>query len=82
VEDNMNNETRTIDQTRRILREAAFMIIERGQPAPDVAIGAAYAVMDIAETFAGYGIPAIEWLRTAADVMERTVLSGVPRAEG
>ncbi len=78
----MDDEMRVVDESRRILREGARMMLDRGCPAPDVAIGAVWATFDLAELFAGLGLPAVEWLRTAADVIERQVLSGSPRKPG
>lgn len=65
-----------VDKVRRILRGGGQRMIAAGAPVEDVAIGATYAAFDLAELVAGEGMAAVEWLRTAADVMERTVMAG------
>lgn len=60
-----------IEATRRVNRKAADKCVERGATIEEVAIAAVYSAFDIAERHAGPGQSAIEWLRTAVDVLEQ-----------
>ena len=69
-----------IEATRRVCRRAAETCGERGgATVEEQAIGLAYAAFDLAERQAGPGVSAIEWLRTACDVMEQGVMDGRAR---
>ena len=71
-----------VDRVRRLLREGGAKMIAAGVEPVDVALGTIYAALDRAELFAGEGVAAVEWLRTACDVMEATALSDAPRLQG
>lgn len=68
-----------IEATRRIGRKAAEMCVARGASIEDAAIGMAYAAFDVAERHAGEGQGAIEWLRTALDMLEAGLIAGLGR---
>lgn len=68
-----------IEATRRVMRKAAALCTSRGAAVEDVAIGMLYAAFDVAEQHAGEGVAAVEWLRTACDVLEEAVFQGVRR---
>ncbi len=63
-------------QVRRIIREAGSKMTAAGVLPVDVGFGTFCAALDMAEQFAGEGMAAIEWLRSACDVMEQAVLNG------
>ncbi|RYE38571.1 MAG: hypothetical protein EOP21_11970 [Hyphomicrobiales bacterium] len=67
-----------IDLCRNINRKAANEYAARGVSAEDIALGAIYSAFDISEVVAGPGVCAVEWLRTALDVIERQVIAGEP----
>lgn len=46
-----------------------------GARVEDIAIGSIYAAVDVAQAHTGDPIAAIEWARTALDVMERSLMS-------
>ena len=73
------HELASAHKVRRVLREAGGKMIEAGVQPVDVAFGTFCAALDAAEQFAGEGVAAIEWLRTACDVMEQAALAGAPR---
>lgn len=69
-----------IEATRRVLRKAMLVCHEQGHASvEDVAIGALYAVYDVAEQHAGQGVAAIEWLRDGCDILEHGVMNGLAR---
>ncbi|MCB2065402.1 MAG: hypothetical protein KDE15_02030 [Erythrobacter sp.] len=72
--------TRRIASARAIFRKAAEKCAEFGVTGEELAIAAMYAAFDIAEAHAGPGIGAIEWQRSACDVIERQVMAGGPRS--
>lgn len=72
-------ELRQAHEVRRIIREAGARMIANGVEPVDVGFGTFCAALDVAEQFAGEGMAAIEWLRSATDLMERTILNGAPR---
>lgn len=59
-----------IDRVRRLVRRVADECGNRGVTVEDCAVGALYGTVDIAERHAGPGMGAVEWLRTAADMLE------------
>ena len=65
-----------IDATRAVYRTAAGKCAERGATAEEVTVAAAFAAFDLAELYTGPGPQAVEWLRTALDVIERALLAG------
>ena len=67
-----------IDLCRNINRKAANEYAARGVCPEDIALGAIYSAFDITEATKGQGVVAIEWLRTALDVIERQVIAGQP----
>lgn len=71
-----------IEASRRVVRKAADMCVARGGASiEDVAIGVVYAAFDVAERHAGPELGAIEWLRTAVDMLESGLLKGTaPRS--
>ncbi|MBX9662579.1 hypothetical protein [Novosphingobium sp.] len=66
-------------KVRRIIREAGDKMVAAGALPVDVGFGTFCAALDAAEQFAGEGMAAIEWLRSACDVMEHSLLNGAPR---
>nr|WP_086493866.1 hypothetical protein [Novosphingobium panipatense] len=71
-----------IERCRRINRKAAAKCGEHGVAPDELAIAAVYSSFDLAEAWAGRGMSAIEWLRTALDVMEENILNGEKRSGG
>jgi len=69
-----------IEACRRINRKAAAKCSERGASNEELAIAAIYSGFDLAEGHAGEGMAAIEWFRTAIDVLEQGVMAGVRRS--
>ncbi len=67
-----------IDLCRNINRKAANEYAARGVSPEDIALGAIYSAFDITEVAKGPGVVAVEWLRTALDVIERQVIAGEP----
>ena len=63
-----------IERVRSIYRRAADKFGEHGVEPIDVALGAAYATHDLARRAGMDSAEAVEWLRSAADVMERHLL--------
>lgn len=74
--------TGRIEACRRINRKAAQMCHAKQATLEEVAIAAVYSTFDLAEAFAGREMAAIEWLRTAIDVLETGVMQGVRRPDG
>ena len=66
-------------KVRRIIREAGGKMAAAGVLPVDIGFGTFCAALDAAEQFAGEGMAAIEWLRSACDVMEQSLLNGGPR---
>lgn len=66
-------------RVRRVLREGGQKMMAAGVEPVDVAFGAFCASLDLAEQTVGEGQAAIEWVRTACDVMESALLNGAPR---
>lgn len=65
-----------IDLCRQINRKAANQYAARGVSHEDIALASIYSAFDIAEAAKGPGVVAIEWLRTALDVIEQGVIAG------
>lgn len=62
---------------RKINRSAADKFAEKGLTSDQIAIGAMWSAYDIAEALhEGKGIAAIEWMRSAIDIMEGSILNG------
>jgi hypothetical protein len=70
-----------IEKVRRINRSAAVKCGQHGVTDEELAIAAAYSAFDLAERHAGPEMAAIEWMRTALDVLERAVMDGVRRRD-
>lgn len=69
--------TARIEATRRVVRKALDLCYGRGGATTEEAtIGVLYAAFDAAELHAGEGVAAVEWLRTACDVLEQGVMDG------
>ena len=67
--------TAVIEPIRRAFRNSAAKLVDAGKVEPiDAAIGAVYAAHDLAMRAGNDAHGAIEWLRTAADLMERQLL--------
>lgn len=64
-----------IETCRRINRKAATKYAEHGVAPEDAAIAAVYSAHDLAMQIGHNQAGAIEWLRTALDVMERSLQS-------
>lgn len=71
--------TRRIANARSIFRKAAAKCAEYGVTGEELAIAAMYAAFDIAEVHAGEGVGAVEWQRSACDVIERQLMEGGDR---
>lgn len=67
---------RVIDFCRHMNRRMAEEQERIGARRDDIAIGAIYSAVDIQQSNLGNPIAAIEWARTALDVMENNLLSG------
>jgi len=65
-----------IERTRSIYRQAAGKCAEHGATVEEVVIASAWAAFDLAEIYTGPGPQAVEWLRTALDVIERALIAG------
>jgi anaerobic glycerol-3-phosphate dehydrogenase len=69
-----------IETSRRINRKIATICSLKGATVEELAIAAVYSGFDLAEQHAGTGQVAIEWLRTAIDVLELGLTDKAPRA--
>lgn len=64
-----------IASSRKLHRSLNAKLIDKGVIPVDCAVGAAYALHDLAtRMFDGDSVAAIEWMRTAVDVQERQLL--------
>lgn len=70
-------EEAVIDTARKLTRSLVRKLTERGVQPADTTIALAYALHDAATELTGDPISAIEWMRTAADTMERQLMGGV-----
>ena len=68
-----------IEMARKLTRSLVSKLTERGVQPADATIALAYALHDAATELTGDPASAVEWLRTAADVMERQLM-GVSNA--
>ncbi|OHT22189.1 hypothetical protein BHE75_04213 [Sphingomonas haloaromaticamans] len=64
----------TIERCRALNRRAAAKYFELGIEPIDAAIAAIYSAHDLAVAAVGDAHGAIEWMRNAADLMERQLL--------
>lgn len=69
-------EAAAIETSRRLMRSLIRKLTEKGVEPADATIAQAYALHDAATELTGGPVAAIEWMRTAADVMERQLLGG------
>lgn len=69
-----------IATTRALVRKLLDQTAMHGVSLEERTVATAYAALDIAELHAGHGQAAVEWLRNAADVFERQLMSGAPRS--
>ena len=67
-------EVEVIELTRRLARALTAQVLARGVARPDALIGLAYALHDGATDMTGSRTEAVEWIRTAADLMERQLM--------
>lgn len=74
----MHDETAGIELTRKLYRKAARQCVARGVEPVDAVIGMIYACHDTAQNIGHSPASALEYMRTAMDVMERQVLEGRP----
>lgn len=66
--------TELIEHCRQLLRAQAERCCLLGMSLEDVTIACSYTAMDLATTFEGSPFGGMEWLRTAIDVQERSLL--------
>ena len=76
TDDQEASSMQVIEFCRRFNRRMAEKQAEIGARIEDIAIGAIYSAVDLAQAHTGDPVAAIEWARTALDVMERRILSG------
>ncbi|QNE05416.1 hypothetical protein [Croceicoccus marinus] len=69
-------EAAIIETTRRLTRKLMAQVTTRGVTPADATIGLAYALHDAATELTGDPISAVEWMRTAADLMDRQMMGG------
>lgn len=69
-----DGEIAMIEMTRRLARSLITRLADGGAQPTDIAIGMAYALHDAATELTGTATEAVEWMRTAADIMERSAL--------
>jgi hypothetical protein len=68
---------KAIELCRNLNRNAAAEYERRGISLEDVTVASLYSLFDIAERFKrGDRFAAIEWIRTATDLMERQLMRG------
>ncbi|WP_395624269.1 hypothetical protein [Sphingomonas daechungensis] len=68
---------KTIEVVRDFMRKAAARCCEHhGFSIEDVAVASIYSTFDIAQRFKSDPFGALEWLRTALDLMERQLMEG------
>jgi hypothetical protein len=71
-----NISEQAIELCRNLNRSAAVKYAERGVSHEDITMGSIYCSFDLATGLTGSQIGAIEWLRSAVDVIERQLLEG------
>ena len=67
-------ETALVERTRGIVRKITTLLMLRGLPRADATVALAYALHDAASDLTGSAFAGIEWMRDAADVMERKLM--------
>ncbi len=72
------NETEAaiIETTRRLTRSLIAKLAAEGVEPADATIGLAYALHDAATELTGDAVQAVEWMRTASDMMENQLMGG------
>lgn len=70
---------RAIELARQHFRKLADDCAASGISAEDIAVASMYATFDIAEQAKGPAGVAIEWCRSALDVMEASLIAGAQR---
>lgn len=71
-------EVAAIDLTRRLTRSLVAKVTARGIHPADATIALAYALHDASTQLTGDRASAVEWMRNAADVMERQLIADRP----
>lgn len=71
-----DSEAAVIETTRQLTRKLIAQVTARGVKPADATIALAYALHDAATELTGDPVSAVEWMRTAADVMDRQVMGG------
>ena len=69
-------EEAAIETARKLTRSLVAKLTERGIQLADATIALAYALHDAATELTGDPASAVEWMRTAADLMERQLMGG------
>ena len=69
-------EEAVIETSRKLTRSLVSKLTERGVQPADATIALAYALHDAAPELTGDPVSAIEWMRTASDLMERQMMGG------
>ena len=77
IEPITDGEEAVIDTWRKLTRSLATKLSQRGVEPADITIALAYALHDAATELTGDPMGAVEWMRTAADTMERQLMGGV-----
>lgn len=63
-----------IEHARILVRKLARLLTLKGLPHADATVALAYALHDSASDLTGNPIAGIEWMRDAADLMERKLM--------
>lgn len=71
-----DGEAAVIEMTRRLTRKLINELTARGVQAADATIALAYVLHDAATELTGDPVSAVEWMRTATDLMDRQVMGG------
>lgn len=69
-------EAAIIEKTRTLTRSLVQKVTAQGVEPADATIALAYALHDAASELTGNPVSAIEWMRSATDLMERQVMGG------
>lgn len=69
-----DGEAAIIDLSRRLARKLVGKLTAQGIEPADATLGLAYALHDAASDLTGGAIPAVEWIRTFADIAERSAM--------
>ena len=67
-------EHESIERARILVRKLARLLTLKGLPHADATVALAYALHDSASDLTGNPFAGIEWMRDAADVMERKLM--------